>query len=118
LFNRPVQGHSDPIVLVNNWLGLLKAPQVDGVCAAILIAEDKRVVRLAVHADDLFLRDSSRAKADHEEENVRNYSFHATSILFDRGEHNIVALRARSVEDEEREASVARDDAEFGVGGH
>src|SRR5437763_6862875 len=36
------------------------------------------------------------------------------SFLFDRGDHNVVALRAGSIEDEEWEASVARDDAEFG----
>ena len=36
-------------------------------------------------------------------------------FLFDRGDHNFVALRAGSIEDEEWEASVACDDAEFGV---
>jgi len=37
------------------------------------------------------------------------------SSLFNRGNHNVVALRAGSVEHQEGEASVARDDAEFGV---
>jgi hypothetical protein len=37
------------------------------------------------------------------------------SLLLDRRDHNFVALRAGSIEDEEREASVAGDDAEFGV---
>ena len=40
------------------------------------------------------------------------------SFLLDRGDYNFVALRAGSVEHQERKASVARDDAEFGVKGH
>src|SRR5258708_31829764 len=38
------------------------------------------------------------------------------SFLFDRRDHNFVALRAGSIEHQERKSSVACDDAEFGVG--
>ena len=39
------------------------------------------------------------------------------SFLFDRRDHNFVALRAGGVEHQEREAFIACDQAEFGVSG-
>jgi hypothetical protein len=40
------------------------------------------------------------------------------SFFFDRSDYNLITLRAGSVEHQQREASVASDDAEFGIRAH
>src|SRR5947207_15730414 len=39
-------------------------------------------------------------------------------FFFDCSDHNVVALRARSIEYQKRETPVARDEAEFGITAH
>jgi hypothetical protein len=52
-----------------------------------------------------------------ENENAKRLEFHGArgSFVFDRRDHNFVALRARGIEHEKKEAAIASDDAEFGA---